>query len=166
MAKMIRHYSPRGPKLRLNFSVNGKDVACSYERRCLIRDAIEETLFYERFLRDTEISVTLCDNESIRALNARYRQKDAATDVLSFPLYEREELEEETDGTVELGDIVLSVERAAAQAKELGHSTDREIAFLCVHSTLHLLGYDHERSAEEDEEMCRRQREIMEKIEG
>ena len=100
-------------------------------------------------------------------LNREYREKDAATDVLSFPMYEADELPKggDADGeTVTLGDIVLSVERAAEQAAELGHSTEREIAFLCIHSTLHLLGYDHERGEEEDEDMCRRQREILLKM--
>lgn len=130
-----------------------------------VRLAIEAALAYEGVLGACEVSLTLCDGEYIRTLNAEYRGKDAATDVLSFPLFEEDEPTLEGDELLPLGDIVVNVDRAAEQAQELGHTTLREIAFLCVHSTLHLLGYDHERSPEEDEDMCRRQRDIISKIE-
>ena len=165
--KTVRHYPPKGPRLYIDFAEEGKEKKLSYERKMLIRAAIAETLFYERIYFDTEISVTLCEDEHIKKLNHQYRDKNKATDVLSFPMYDLGELPHGTtaDGaTVLLGDIVVSVERAAAQAAELGHSTDREIAFLCIHSTLHLLGYDHERSKKDDEDMCLRQREIIAKL--
>ena len=165
--KKTFHVSPKGPRLYLDFSVEGEGTSLSYERKMLIRSAIAETLFYERVFFDTEVSVTLCDNEYIKTLNKKFRDKNAATDVLSFPMYDEGELPKGSDAegaTVILGDIVISVERAAAQAKELGHSLEREIAFLSIHSTLHLLGYDHERGKAEDEDMCRRQREIVAKL--
>ena len=165
--KAVRHYPPKGPRLYIDFAEEGKEKKLSYERKMLIRAAIAETLFYERIYFDTEISVTLCEDEHIKKLNHQYRDKNKATDVLSFPMYDLGELPHGSDAdgaTVLLGDIVVSVERAAAQAAELGHSTDREIAFLCIHSTLHLLGYDHERSKKEDEDMCLRQREIIAKL--
>ena len=109
--------------------------------------------------------MTFVDNERIRTLNRTYRDKDRATDVLSFPQYEPGEAARETDTPVMLGDIVISLERAAEQAQEVGHPFLDEVAFLCIHSTLHLLGYDHERSASEEEDMCRRQREIVARIE-
>ena len=110
-------------------------------------------------------SVTFIDNEGIRSLNNEYRNKDSATDVLSFPMYAfTEDDMPDTDFSVELGDIVLSLERAAEQAEEFGHSYEREVAFLTVHSVLHLLGYDHELSEEDDLDMRERQRKIMEKI--
>ena len=89
------------------------------------------------------------DNATIRALNRNYRNKDAATDVLSFPLEEELEDNEEPDvfgGPAErmLGDIVISIEKAAEQAEEYGHSIERELAFLAVHGMLHLLGHNHE----------------------
>ncbi len=164
---MKMHISPKGPRLYLDFAKEGEGVSFPYRRKMLIRRAIAEALFYERVFFDCEVSVTLCDNAHIRALNKQYRDKDAATDVLSFPMYDAAELPQdgEIDGeTVLLGDIVISIERAAEQAAELGHSTEREIAFLAIHSTLHLLGYDHERSKEDDEDMCRRQREIIAKL--
>lgn len=131
--------------------------------RHLIRKAIKAALEYEKFDRDCEISVTFTDNEGIRDLNREYRDKDSATDVLSFPMYDFSEDDLPSDElSCELGDIVLSLERAESQAKEYGHSFKREVAFLTVHSVLHLLGYDHELSDEDDADMRRRQKEIME----
>ena len=102
-----------------------------------------------------EISLTFVDNDEIHALNKEYRGKDSPTDVLSFPMFENGEIEydDETGEPCALGDIVISLERADAQAKEYGHSLEREVGFLCVHSVLHLLGYDHEVSKEDEEYM-------------
>lgn len=127
----------------------------------VVRTAIAKALDYEGFSHPAELSVTFCNGPYIRTLNAEYRDKDAETDVLSFPIFDSEEEDPLEEEVIPLGDIVLNVERAAQQAEELGHSTLREIAFLTIHSVLHLLGYDHERSAEEEEDMCRRQREII-----
>ena len=98
----------------------------------------------------------------IQDLNKQYREKDAPTDVLSFPMYD--DLNEASDEfmPVALGDIVISLEKAAKQGYEIGHSIYHEVAFLCVHSTLHLLGYDHETSKADEDDMFRRQKEIME----
>ncbi len=133
----------------------------------LIRRAISAALKYEGFAYDAEISVTLTDNDKIRILNSEYRNIDRATDVLSFPLFEKEELlsvETVDDEPICLGDIVVSLERATEQAEEYGHSFEREVAFLCVHSVLHLLGYDHELGKEQEEDMFARQEEILRKI--
>ena len=132
----------------------------------LIRKAILATLEYENAEEDCEVSITFCDNEYIKCLNKKYRGKDSATDVLSFPLYEdgKFDISECISGAM-IGDIVISLERAEEQAKELGHGFLREVAFLAIHSTLHLLGYDHERSEEEDELQCKAQREIIAKVE-
>ncbi len=163
MSKMIKHYSPTGPRLFIGFSTDGEVNAFPYTLKMAIRSAIEKTLLYEEFCADAEVSVTLCDNESIRMLNSSYRNKDSATDVLSFPLYERDELFDVSEGDecIPLGDIVISCERAKEQAIELGNSYIREVAFLAVHSTLHLLGYDHELSPADEEDMCERQRKII-----
>ena len=165
--KKTFHVPPKGPRLYLDFATEGEGTNLTYERKMLIRSAISEALFYERVFFDAEVSVTVCDNAYIKTLNHKFREKNTPTDVLSFPMYDEGELPKGSDAdgtTVILGDIVLSVERAAEQAKELGHSLEREIAFLCIHSTLHLLGYDHERGKAEDEDMCRRQREIVAKL--
>lgn len=103
-----------------------------------------------------EISVTFVDMEEIHALNKEYRQVDRPTDVLSFPQFY--DLEEEVPevGEICLGDVVICKEKAEQQAQEFGHSFEREIVYLFVHSVLHLLGYDH---MEEEEKTCMRRRE-------
>ena len=90
------------------------------------------------------IGLTFCDDDAIRAINAEYRGIDRATDVLSFPLYERDdEIELFDDELSPFGDIVLSVPHAIAQAEEYGHSVEREVCYLVVHGLMHLAGYDH-----------------------
>lgn len=129
------------------------------EYETLIKQAVETTLDFEEFNSQCEVSVTVVDNERIRKLNKEYRNIDRETDVLSFPM--EDEADEENE--VVLGDIVLSLEKAEQQAKEYGHSIEREIAFLCVHSVLHLLGYDH-MEKEEEKDMFERQEKILEKM--
>ncbi len=152
--------------LKINFRKTKKSLETDYYFKTVIRRAVSKTLAHEKFPYDAEVSVTLCDNEYIKRLNREYRGKDSATDVLSFPLYENGEFDTwECISGAMLGDIVISLERAAEQAKELGHGFLREVAFLAIHSTLHLLGYDHERSSEDDEAQCKAQREIIAEVE-
>ena len=138
--------------LYIKFSTTERFDEINYNLKSVVREAIIRTLEYEDFIYDAEVSVTFCDNEYIRKLNKKYRNKDKATDVLSFPMYDDGDFDptECISGAV-LGDIVISLERAKEQAAEIGNSFLHEVAFLAVHSTLHLLGYDHERSAEEEE---------------
>ena len=150
-------------KLQIFFS-KSDGFAVSYELKCAVRAAILATLKYEGFPFDAEVSVTFADNEYIHGLNNEYRGMDKPTDVLSFPMYDDGFPYDECQHGCTLGDIVISLEKAEEQANELGHDLIREVAFLAIHSTLHLLGYDHERSPEEDEEQCRRQREILESL--
>ena len=90
------------------------------------------------------IGLTFCDDDAIRAINKEYRGIDRATDVLSFPLYERDDEIELLEGELApFGDIVLSVPHAQAQAAEYGHSVEREVCYLVVHGLMHLAGYDH-----------------------
>ena len=115
---------------------------------------------------EVEISVLLVDNETIRSLNRDYRNKDAATDVLSFPMEEAMDGEPEPaviGGPTErlLGDLVISVEMAVAQAAEYEHSVERELAFLSVHGLLHLLGYDHESGVEAEAAMQAEEKRIL-----
>ena len=136
---------------------NSQDVfPVPYALKLLLRRAIEATLAYEGVGEHCEVSLTFTDNEGIRALNRAYRDVDAPTDVLSFPLFECNE------GGRQLGDIVISLERCREQAEEFGHSFERECAFLTVHSTLHLLGYDHVNGEEEERDMRTRQTAIVE----
>ena len=112
--------------------------------RILIRRACNAVLEYEHFDRPAEISVTFVDNVAIAELNNQYRNKPMPTDVLSFPLGVDGKYDvDENNGCKMLGDIVISMERAQEQANLYGHPLQREVAFLTVHSMLHLLGYDH-----------------------
>lgn len=148
------------------FTNSQESFEVTYKLKMLVRHAVLASLEYEGFGADTELSVTFTDNEGIRAINAEYRGIDAPTDVLSFPLtdYEGVDFPVADEPESSLGDIVISLERASEQAEEFGHSFEREVAFLTVHSMLHLLGYDHVNSDEEDAEMRRRQREILESM--
>lgn len=136
----------------------------------LIEKVISEALRYEGVNDNTEVSVTIVDNEEIRKINNKFRNIDRATDVLSFPMldypnkkffkdfyidYNFDETFLDGDELV-LGDIVLSLERALEQSEEYNHSYKREVSYLVVHSILHLLGYDH---MEEDDKAIMRKRE-------
>ena len=150
--------------LMIYFSVGTDRFPITYKMKMLVRSAVLATLAYEDYRPACEVSVTFTDNEGIRAVNKQYRDIDKETDVLSFPLTDFEGGEEPPadEPTVSLGDIIISLERAEAQAEEFGHSFEREVAFLTVHSMLHLLGYDHELSEADDADMRQRQREILE----
>ena len=148
--------------LTIDYSVRCRKEKVTDELKKLVARAIETTLEFEEIEDDCEVSVTFVGNTGIRRFNAEYRGIDRVTDVLSFPIAEDGDLEEAFDGEkLCLGDIVLSLERAREQAQEFGHPFEREVAFLCVHSTLHLLGYDHETGEEDEADMRSRQREIM-----
>lgn len=119
----------------------------------------EENLDPER----VEISVTFVSSEEIHELNNIYRGKDCVTDVLSFPQYESIEEMEKVKGILCIGDVVICPEQALLQADEFGHSGERELVYLFVHSVFHLLGYDH--MEEEDKNEMREQEEkIMSQI--
>ncbi len=151
-------------RLKIDFENKQETVPVTYRLKMLIRRAVEATLDEEQYRNPAQVSVTLTDNRDIRELNFRFRGIDRETDVLSFPLfdYSGEEGEPPVDELVGmLGDIVISLEQAQKQAVEYGHSFEREAAFLCVHSMLHLLGYDHETGEEDEREMRRRQSEIL-----
>lgn len=105
-----------------------------------------------------EMSVLLCDNKRIHELNREYRHIDRPTDVLSFALNEGDEVNGEAESQL-LGDLVISLERTAEQAKEYGHPFERELAYLTVHGCLHILGYDH--MTEEDKKEMRTEEEFI-----
>ena len=99
---------------------------------------------------DAELSLVLIGNSEMRKLNAKYRRKDYPTDVLSFPMEDGG-----TPATRLLGDVIISVEKAREQAKQRGRTPDQELATLLIHGIVHLLGYDHERSAKDARAMKR-----------
>ena len=152
-------------KVKVIISNTQKKVKVPTGIRLLIRRCCHAVLQLEGFDGSAEVSVRFVDNEEIRKLNKRFRNLDKETDVLSFPLYgSAMEAAEDTadEETAPLGDIVISLEKASEQANEYGHGFQRETAFLCVHSVLHLLGYDHETGEEDEKEMFFKQDEIME----
>ena len=125
-------------------------VAAIARTSALIRKVIRTALAAEGMEPACEVNVNLTDDAGIHEINREMRDVDRPTDVLSFPVFDLTpgELPDELDadpgtGLIPLGDMVISMERVAAQAKEFGHSNRRELCYLVVHSTLHLLGYDH-----------------------
>lgn len=133
----------------------------SFDADAVIKDVVAEALKYVDCPYECSVNVLLTDDASIREMNREHRGIDKATDVLSFPMLSYETpadfsfVEEEPDiyadpetGDLVLGDIVISLERAEAQAEEYNHSVRRELAFLVAHSMLHLCGYDHMDDAE------------------
>lgn len=130
----------------------------------LIEECAAAALDEEEIEDDAEVSVTLVDNARIREMNAKFREIDRETDVLSFPLGDEDgfEVDPDTDAIL-LGDIVVSLEKARAQAEEYGHSFRREVAFLITHSLFHLLGYDH-MTEDEEKEMFAKQEKVLQKL--
>lgn len=122
--------------------------------------AVDKCLEKERLSKNVEVSISLVNNEEIHHLNREYRGVDKPTDVLSFPQYESFE---NIQGTIYLGDIVISLEKALEQSNEFGHSFEREVLFLTVHSMFHLMGYDHE-GGEDTQIMRQKEEEVLKEM--
>ena len=145
------------------------DMAENKDTEEIIRKAVENTLIHHGLGFDAEVSVTITNNDEIQSINKEFRNIDAPTDVLSFPMHEFDKpavfdekaLALEPAGVI-LGDIVVSVDKIAEQAEEFGHSFETELSYLVIHSTLHLLGYDH--MEESDKRLMREQEEIIRKM--
>jgi probable rRNA maturation factor len=152
-------------------------IEYSEEIENTLESIIDYALKEEKLTIDYEVSVIFIDNEQIREINAEFRHIDKETDVLSFPMleypsskvYKDVYMEQNFDdsyfseGRLVLGDIALSLEKAEEQSRDYGHSFLREIAYLTVHSVLHLLGYDH--MIDEDKVLMRkREEEILERF--
>ena len=160
MAK--RHYIP------VTADVPG---AASQDNCALIRRVIRTALAAEGVDFPCEVDVLLTGDDGIHEINREMRQVDRPTDVLSFPEFDLTPGElpgpEDADpgtGLVPLGDMVISMERVAAQAKEYGHSNRRELSYLVVHSVLHLLGYDHLDEGPQKARMRAREEAILEEL--
>ena len=128
-----------------------------------IENAIAKAIETEGAEGDFEVSVSFVTNEEIRELNRMYRNVDSETDVLSFPM-DYDEYEEDIEELIMLGDIIISTEKIIEQSQEFGHSLEREMLYLTVHSVLHLLGYDHMEDNDK-EEMRNIEKEVMKKLE-
>jgi probable rRNA maturation factor len=135
----------------------------SEEIKTIVEQVVAVSLSNEKVQDKVELSIVFINNKKIKELNQQYREKNKATDVLSFPMYDPDSIKsalgqvlENTYENILLGDIVISLEKAEEQAKEYGHSFEREIGYLVAHGIFHLLGYDHET---EMEKMKMRQKE-------
>lgn len=134
----------------------------------LIKDVLNYAGKYLKLADDTQMSVTLMDNEAIHKINKQYRGVDKPTDVISFAIQEDDPQEDaiimpegmDFDEPLNLGDIMVSVDKVVEQAKYLGHSQERELGFLVVHGFLHLNGYDH-MQPDDEKEMFGLQNEIL-----
>lgn len=146
-----------------------------YTIQSIIRACVQKTLEAEGVHAPCEINVLVTDDAGIRIINRESRQLDAATDVLSFPMFQLtagelpedwEPYQDPETGLVPLGDMCISLERAVAQASEFGHTTRREVGYLTIHSMLHLLGYDHLDEGEQKRQMRAREEAIAAGIPG
>ncbi len=131
-------------KIRVVITNSQKKVQIPTGLRMLVRRCCTAVLKMEKFEGAAEISVTFVDNEQIKELNTQYRDKPIETDVLSFPMGSngKYDIDPQTGAQI-LGDVVISMEKAQAQAQAFGHTFQREVGYLTAHSVLHLLGYDH-----------------------
>ena len=146
-------------------SDNRTEEIISEEIMAAVEKVAYETLVYDEFDTECEVSLSFVSDEEIHEINKNFRDMDKSTDVLSFPQidYDVDEVVMTNEkGEIVLGDIIISVDTAKRQAEEYGHSLKREICFLTVHSMLHLLGYDH-MTEEEEAEMFAKQKDILEK---
>ena len=151
-------------------TADGPGLATFFLKRRL-RHTVNAALGAEGMALRCEINILLTDDEGIRQVNRTMREIDRATDVLSFPMFDlapgEHPGEEDADpdtGLVPLGDMCISLQRARVQAQEYGHSFEREVCYLCVHSVLHLLGYDHLDEGEMKRQMRAREEEIMKQL--
>lgn len=151
--------------VKVNITDNQKRVKLPTGTRLLIRKSCIATLKLEEFADSAEVNVTIVSDEMIKEMNKQFRNIDSSTDVLSFPLGENGEYDTNPEtGAKMLGDIVISIEHALAQAKLYGHGLEREVAFLTVHSMLHLLGYDHEKGGLERAMMREKEEQVLDAL--
>ena len=147
--------------LDINWEEESIPEADQMRLQVLLEKGIAEAIRLSNGSEEAEVSLTLVDDARIHELNRDYRGVDRPTDVLSFALQEETEEEPEILDYEDdlLGDIIISVQRARVQAAEFGHTFERELVYLAVHGTLHLLGYDH--MEEEDKNQMRQQEEAV-----
>lgn len=149
-------------RVKVNITNKQKAETVPQGARLLMRRACNAVLKVENFAHNAEVNITLVDDTEIREMNKTFRNIDQATDVLSFPMGENGEYDVNPEtGFKMLGDIVISVPHAVRQAKEFDHTIQREIAYLTVHSMLHLLGYDHVNSAVDTMRMREKEEEVL-----
>ena len=147
------------------FNIEYLDIKEKSEYEVIISKVLDKCFEIEHLPKDKLlVSVTLTNPENIKNINNEYRKIDKSTDVLSFPMFEKEEIEkmvklQNWEYTDILGDMVISIEQVENQAKDFGHSFERELSYMVVHSFYHLMGYDHIK--EEDKEKMRPKEEYV-----
>ena len=152
-------------KIRVVIENKQKVVKIPTGIRMLIRRCCNAVLVMEQFEGNAEVDVSIVSDEQIHEINLEHRKIDRPTDVLSFPLGENGEYDiDPATGAKLLGDIVISIEHAERQAADYGHSLQREIGYLTVHSMLHLLGYDHVQGGLEAVRMREKEEAVMQSI--
>lgn len=152
------------------------EVIFEFDYEDLAKEVVDFAISHEDFPYEAEVNLTLTDNDGIQEINRMYREIDAPTDVLSFPMLSYDQagdfsaLEDDYEdnfnpdtGEIMLGDIIISIDRVKEQAVSYGHSERREFAFLILHSMLHLFGYDH-MTPEEAAQMEGKQHQILEEM--
>ena len=159
--------------MSIDFS-NEQDQTFDFDFLKVAEDVMETVLDQEGCPYESQVCLVLTDNETIHKTNLEYRQIDRATDVLSFPMFELtpgelpedwSEYRDPATRRVPLGDMAISLERAKAQSAEFGHSAEREVGYLTIHSVLHLLGYDHVDEGPMKRQMRAREEAILAEIE-
>lgn len=150
----------------VEISIKTKKVNGNEEK--IINKVVEAVLKQEKIKHDLDVYITLTSNRGIHVINRQYREIDRPTDVLSFPMFQREEisnLKKKKNDNVEeiLGDIIVSIDKVKEQSKEYGHSYERELAYLVTHGMLHLLGYDH-MIDKEKEEMRKHEEKVLDTL--
>jgi len=131
-----------------------------------VKKVVRQVLKAEGVIPPYEVSLVFTDSETVRQLNREYRGVDEPTDVLAFYMLPQKIVDSSfvlpPDGVTRLGEVIISYPQAVAQAREQGHSLERELALLVIHGILHLLGYDHE-EPEEEHKMREREKELLDK---
>ena len=152
-------------KVKVNITNTQKNIVLPVGTKLLVRKACIATLVEENFPDNAEVDVTFVNDEQIKEYNKQFRDIDKSTDVLSFPLGQDGiyDTNPETNNKM-LGDVVISIEHALAQADLFGHGLRREIGYLTVHSMLHLLGYDHVNGGVEKTVMREKEETILNKL--
>ena len=147
------------------YEITYQDIKENQEYEETIKKVIEKCYKEENLLESKLIiTITLTNNENIKIINKEYRNIDRATDVLSFPMFEKEELTKKIKNQEFmhediLGDIIISIEKVEEQAKEYGHSFERELSYMVVHGFYHLMGYDH--MTEEEKTEMRKKEDVI-----
>lgn len=150
-------------RIRVIITDKQKEIKIPTGLRMLIRRCCNAVLKLDEFKGSAEVNIVLVDNQMIKEINKKHRNKDSETDVLSFPMGKdgKYEINPETGAQI-LGDIIVSMEKVVSQCESFGHSMQREVAYLVAHGLLHILGYDHEKGQIEKVRMREKEEKVME----